>query len=78
MKWLKNYFTRKDTRWEFWKEDMKLSLMCYAIIFGIFGAYYGREKYLDWKDKRETQKRLEDSKIINEMLRDYCEREKED
>ena len=29
---LKGYFTRKDTRWGFFKEDLKITLATYAIM----------------------------------------------
>lgn len=29
---LKGYFTRKDTRWGFYKEDLKITLVTYAVI----------------------------------------------
>lgn len=28
---LKGYFTRKDTRWGFFKEDLKITLVTYAV-----------------------------------------------
>ena len=29
---LKGYFTRKDTRWGFFKEDLKITLVTYAVM----------------------------------------------
>lgn len=34
---LKGYFTRKDTRWKFFKEDLKITLVAYAIM--VVGYY---------------------------------------
>lgn len=68
IKWLKNYYTRKDTRLGFWKEDMKITLVCYGVTLG---AYYGYNKYLDWKDRKETEKNIVEAVENNEELQTY-------
>jgi hypothetical protein len=70
--WLTNYFTRKDTRWGFWKEDMKITLVCYGVMFV---AYYGYEKYLDLKNRKETDKRIIEAVENNDELQAYMNEE---
>lgn len=70
--WLTNYFTRKDTRWGFWKEDMKIYLVYTGVMLGVC---YGYQKYLDWKDRKETESRIEKTVLNNEDLMNYINEE---
>lgn len=70
--WLVNYFTRKDTRWGFWKEDMKVYLIYTGVMLGV---YYGYQKFLDWKDKEETKRNIKEAIKNNEELQEYINSE---
>jgi hypothetical protein len=72
MNWLKRYYTRRDTRLGFWKEDMKITLVCYGITLG---ACYGYNKYLDWKDRKETENRIKEAWENNDELQAYMNEE---
>lgn len=70
--WLVNYFTRKDTRWGFWKEDMKVYLIYTGVMLGV---YYGYQKYLDWKDRERTETRIKEAVENNYDLNEYMKEE---
>ncbi len=71
-KWIKSYYTRKDTRVNFMLEDLKLNLIGISVIAV---AYYGYNKYLDWKDRKETEKRIEEAIEKNDELQKYINEE---
>lgn len=71
-KWLVNYYTRKDTRWGFWKEDLKLNLIGVGITLAFCA---GCKMVLDWKDKRETEKSIKEAIEGNEELVKYINEE---
>lgn len=72
IKWLKSYYTRKDTRWGFWKEDMKWYLIYTGVMLGVC---YGYQKYLDWKDRKETEKHIKEAVENNYELNEYMKEE---
>lgn len=57
---LKNYFTRTDTRWGFFKEDLKITLCIYAV-----SAAVGAGLYL--MDKKKNEKK--DEELVEEEVR---------
>lgn len=69
---LKAYFTRKDTRFGFWKVDVKIALIYTGVMLGI---YYGYQKFLDWKDKEETKRNIKEAIKNNEELQEYINSE---
>lgn len=70
IKWLKEYYTRKDSRIGFWKEDLKLNLISVGVILALC---VGCKLVLDLKDRMDTKKRIEESD--NEKLIKYMKSE---
>lgn len=68
MNWLKKYYTRRDTRINFWLEDLKLNLIGVGIMLAFCE---GRKLYLDWKDKKSTESRIKEAISNNDELQSY-------
>lgn len=66
--WLKRYYSRKDTRVNFMLEDLKINLICITVMAV---AYYGYNKYLDYKDRKETEMKIDEAIKGNEELMKY-------
>lgn len=68
MNWLKKYYTRRDTRINFWLEDLKLNLIGVGIMLAFCE---GCKLYLDWKDKKSTESRIKEAISNNDELQSY-------
>ncbi len=73
IKWLKGYYTRKDSRLGFMKEDLKLNLIGVSVMLALYGI---GKLVLDYIDKKKTEKRI--VKSINKKLKAYVKEEVED
>lgn len=68
IKWLKSYYTRKDTRWGFMCEDMRINLISAGVVLAFYAGY---NLYLNREDKRKTNNHVIESIFKNDELMNY-------